>query len=243
MRAFLQFIRSIWHMPRISIDLMRRQASGNDPFYERLVMEFYSESRCRHRKIPLIRSFEWGVAVCVLPKTFEDYFMAIEAAARRNYKKALRTGYVFRKINYNDHLADIKAIRCSTPVRQGALDKSFLDADVSLCVNPVSQSSIHDYPYFGVFKDGQLVAYGGGMVAGEVFCLEHIFGHAAYHADGVVPMLIIGVAEYLYQEHSKVRYYLYGTFYGAGPSLQRFKKKFKFLPHKVTWVLNGSGKH
>ena len=238
MKAFFQLVHSIRHMPRITIDLMRDRTSGNDPFYNRLVFEFYVAARRRHCKLPLIRAFEWGVAACILPKTFDDYFMAIEAAARRNYKKALRSGYVFRNINYNDHLVDIKAIRCSTPVRQGALPKTFLEAEIRSCANPVSLSSLHDYPYFGVFKDTQLVAYGGGMVAGEVFCLEHIYGHAAFHKDGVVPMLIIGISEHLYQKHPAVRYFIYGTFFGAGSSMQRFKKKFMFFPHKVSWMLS-----
>ena len=239
MQKLFDLIRSIWKMPRITIDLMADRAVGNDPFYAKLVSGFYAEARRRHKRFPLIRAFEWGVATCVLPKTFNDYFMAIEAAARRNYKKALRSGYVFRKINYNDHLADIKAICCSTPVRQGALPTAFLEAEVHPCNDPVSLSNLHDYPYFGVFKEGQLVAYGGGMVAGEAFCLEQAYGHATFHSDGVVPMLIIGIAEYLYQKHPNVRYYLYGTFFGAGTTLQRFKKKFKFLPHKVRCVLNG----
>jgi hypothetical protein len=218
---------------------MANRTAGNDPFYAKLVSDFYAEARRRHKRFPLIRAFEWGVSVCVLPRIFEEYFMLIEASARRNYKKALRSGYTFRQINYNDHLTEIKAIRCSTTVRQGALPLTFLESEVRPCSNPLSLSRLHDYPYFGVFKEGQLVAYGGGMVAGEVFCLEQIYGHAAFHADGVVPMLVIGIAEHLFANFPVVCYYAYGTFFGAGSTLQRFKKKFKFLPHKVTWVLGG----
>ena len=239
MQRLFDLIRSIWKMPRITIDLMANRTVGNDPFYAELVTGFYAEARGWHKRVPLIRAFEWGVALCVLPQLFEDYFMLIEASARRNYKKALRFGYSFRRINCNDHLSEIKVIRCSATVRQGALPNTFLEAEVRPCENPVSLSNLHDYPYFGVFKEGQLVAYGGGMVAGEVFCLEHIYGHAAFHADGVVPMLVIGIAEHLYANFPRVRYYAYGTFLGAGSTLQRFKKKFKFLPHKVIWVLDG----
>ena len=239
MRSLIELVRSLRGMPEISIDLMEARTVGNDPFYHRLVRDFFAASHRRHRRCPVILSFKWGVAVCVMPGTFDDYFMLIEAAARRNYKKALRSGYVFRRMNYNDHLTDIRAVRRSTPVRQGVLSKAFLESEVRPCANPPSRSSLHDYPYFGVFKDEQLVAYGGGMVAGEVFCLEQIYGHAAFQADGVVPMLIIGTAEYLYETCPNVRYYAYGTFFGAGETLRRFKKKFRFLPHKVTWVLNG----
>ncbi|MEI6515060.1 MAG: class I SAM-dependent methyltransferase [bacterium] len=239
MKAITDLIHTLSEMPRLTIDLMEKKTAGNDPFYTRLVSAFYRDARRRHRKFPLIRAFEWGVAVCVLPRTFEQYIMSIEASARRNHKKALRSGYAFRKIVYNDHLADIKAIWCSTPVRQGKLPKSFFEAEVQPCSDPLSNSPFHAYSYFGVFKGDQLVAYGGGMVAGEVFCLEQIFGHDAFLADGVVPMLIIGIAESLFKDHPNVRYYAYGTFLGAGKTMRRFKTKFGFLPHKVRWILNG----
>lgn len=239
MRSLLRLLRIVRDMPQLTIDLMHSQTARNHAFFARVVLDFYHETQRRHRKLPLIRQMEWGVAVCVLPGSFSEYFMAIEAAGRRNYKKAQRSGYTCRRINYNNHLPDIREIRCSTPVRQGALPQSFLLEEVRHCENPSSLTTCHDYPYFGVFKDARLVAYAGGMVAGEVFCLEHIYGHAAFHADGVVPMLLVGMAECLYSSYPQVRYYTYGTFYGAGQSMQRFKKKFLFLPCRVTWVLDG----
>ena len=57
----------------------------------------------------------------------------------------------------------------------------------------------------------------------------------------MVPMLIISLAEYILQHFPTVKYYTYGAFFGAGTTLRRFKRKFLFLPHRVTWVLDRPG--
>ena len=209
----------------------------NDPFYGHVVEEFYQSARQRHPKFPLIRKMEYGVAVCVLPPTFDDYLKLIEASARRNLKKAARNGYSLQRINFNDYLEDIRAIRQSTEVRQGKVPDDFLNGPVMPCQNPPSLNPNHDYPYFGVLQAGQLYAYAGCLIAGELCMIEHIFGHAARQEDGIVPMLYVGIAEYLFAHHPQVRYYGYDTYFGATPSMRRFKKKFHFLPHRVQWLL------
>ena len=239
MTSVVQFLRDVREMralPEVRVNLMSAAAAGNDPFYQRLVQDFYRGTRRRHRKFPLVRQYEYGVALCPLPRDFESYFMLIEASARRNYKKSLRSGYVFRRIAYNDFLQDITDIRRSTDVRQGTLPDEFLKKEVRPISDPPSRNRTHDYPYFGILKDGRLVAYAGCLVSGEICIIEQIYGHAAHQADGIVPMLIIGMAEHILANCPEVRYYAYGTFFGAGETLRRFKKKFRFLPHRVRWV-------
>ncbi len=67
--------------------------------------------------------------------------------------------------------------------------------------------------------------------------VEQIYGHAKYQADGVVPLLIIGMAQDIMENHERVKFYGYGSFYGAGITMRRFKRKFGFLPKRVTWRL------
>ena len=224
-------------LPEVTVRLMAN-ASINNPFYHGLVRDYYQETKKRHRKLPLFRCFRHGVALCPLPHEFDSYFMSVEGAARRNFKKATRLGYGFRKINYNEHLDDIKDIRASTDVRQGTLPEEFLSGPVEPCRNPDSLNDVHDYPYFGVLRDGKLYAYAGCFVCGEICMLEHIYGHADHQQDGVVPKLIMSIPEYLLDHHPNVRYYSYGMFFGAGESMRRFKKKLRFLPHRVNWILN-----
>ncbi len=221
-------------MPRVTIDLMHAQTEGNAPFFARVVSEFYRDARRRHPKFPLVRHYEYGMAVCPLPPSFEEYCKHVEAAGRRNIKKAARLGYRFERLDFNGHLDDIRAIHNSTPTRQG---RPFTETDVTPCHDPPTRDRTHDYPYFGVLKDGTLVAYAGCMVAGEVCTINAILGHADHLADGVVPLLIVNIADTLYKDYPKVKYYMYGTFFGAGETMRRFKTKFDFTPHRVRWVL------
>ena len=227
--------------PRATVDLMYGRVQEKDPFYARVTEEFYREAMKFHPRFPLIGRLQFGVALCVLPSRFEDYFMAVEAAARRNFKKARRNGYTLQRINYNDFLGDIDEIRKSAEVRQGRMPSDYLEGIVQPCKNPMPQTSTHDYPYFGVLREGKLVAYAGCMIAGELAIIEHIFGHAAHQSDGVVPMLLIGMAESILANYPYVKYYGYGSYFGASETLRRFKRKFCFTPHHVKWMLELGG--
>ena len=236
-RQFISDLVSFRHMPGVTVDLMLRETAGNDPFYEQVVRDYYASTRKRHPKFPLVRIDEYGVALFRLPPAFEEYFMGIEASARRNYKKAARMGYRFEKIDYNVHLDSIREIWQSKTVRQGKVPDYLLQGAVSPCENPPSRSNIHDYAYFGVLQDRTLVAYLGCLVSGEMCAIEQIYGHAEHHPNGVVPMLIIDLVRNLPEQYPQVKYVTYDTFLGAGRNLRRFKRKFRFAPHRVTWDL------
>lgn len=237
MRSIISDVVSISRLPSVTIDLMYKSVSPVDPFYSTITNNFYNEATARHRKLFFVGQLTHGVALCPLPHQAEAYVGMIEASGRRNVKKADRLGYRFEKINYNKYLADIQDIRQSTDVRQGQLSKDFLNAEVVPCRNPVPSTSTHDYPYFGVLQEGRLVAYAGMLVAGELGMIEHIYGHAALQGDGVVPLLLVGMAEYLQKHYPVVKYYGYGSYFGASETLRRFKRKFMFQPYRVHWKL------
>lgn len=232
-------VGTLLRMPTVSIDLMCQATETNDPFYQGLVREHYRATQRRHRKLPLVKAGEWGIALLTLPPTFAEYFMRIDGSARRNFKKAQRSGYRFERIDYNACLDDIGAIRRSATVRQGEMPPEYLNGTPAPCLNPPSRTDVHDYPYFGVARDGHLWSYAGCLISGELCMIEHIIGHADRQPDGVVPMLIIGVAERVLQQHPKVKYYGYGSYFGASESMRRFKRKFGFEPHRVKWILSG----
>ena len=116
-----QSVAEFRQMPRAEINLMCSATAGNDPYFARVVREFYVQARRRHRRFPLIRQMSRGVALCQLPTKFDDHFMMIEAAVRRNYKKATREGYSVLPIEINNYLARVGEIRASTEMRQGKL--------------------------------------------------------------------------------------------------------------------------
>lgn len=226
-------------LPETHINLLINDAAGNSPFYRDVTQAFYDDARRRHHRLPLIRQLEWGVALCEFPATFDEYFMMVEGAARRNFKKATRLGYTFKPINYNDYLKEIQEIRRSTTVRQGKLPEEFLNEEVKPTKNPPTQDTTHCYPTFGVFdSNNELRAYLNCLIAGELCMIEHIYGHAKYQSDGGVPLLIISAAKYILEHHPKVKFYSYGSFYGASVTMRRFKRKFHLLPHHVIWHLD-----
>ncbi len=228
----------IARMPVLTVNLMLKRTVDNDPFYAQCTKQWFEDATRRHPKFPLIQSKAWGCAVCVLPRTHEDYFKYIEASARRNYKKAVKAGYRFAPLDFNANLEAVAEIRQSTPERQGAMPDSYLNGDVKPHQNPKSRNAYHDYPYFGVFLKDKLVAYSSCFVSGELCSLQHILGHAEFQSDGIVPMMLIGIAEEIYKRYPAVRYFMYGTYFGAAPAMRRFKKKFRFYPHRVSWRLD-----
>jgi hypothetical protein len=234
-RTFLEF----WRMPRVCINLMHDVTKENDPFFSRLVLDFYRDARrLRTKYLLLVRRMTSGVALSHVPRTFDEYLARVEASARRNYKKAVREGCTFRRINFNDHLEEILEIRGCTDVRQGRkVPEEFLNGKIKPCADPVSLNAAHDYPYFGVFVNGKLVAYASCLVGGELCVVEHILGHADWLEKSVVPFLIIEIVRYILDHHPQVKYYAYGTYFGAGETMKRFKRKFDFLPHYVKWEL------
>lgn len=237
LRGGLDDARQMFADPKLSISLMHAATHRNDPFYRDLVETFYRDARRPHPKCPIIRRRTRGVAVCELPHAFDEYFMKIDAAARRNFKKSLRNGFTFSCIQFNDFLDDVARIRASAEFRQGRVPDSLLRGPVSPAKNPPSLEKHHDFLYFGIQRDGILYAYASCFVAGELCNIEHILGDANYQADGIVPMLIISIAGYLLEHHPSVKYYAYDTYYGAREPLRRFKRKFGFLPHRVSWRL------
>lgn len=226
-------------LPEKTVYLMADRAKAkNHPFYAELVEKHYNDATRRHPKFPLIRHIEWGVALCTLPATFDDYFMMVEGAARRNFKKATRLGHEFRPINYDDHLREIEAIHRSTTVRQGPMP-AHLMGELKPVRNPQPLDRAHGYPAFGVFNnEGKLRAYATCHIAGEICMLEDIYGDARHQSDGYVPLLYLSIGQYLLEHHPEVKYFSYGTYYGASPTLRRFKRKFHFMPHRVRWELH-----
>jgi hypothetical protein len=236
LRRISQTITEISTLPSVRIDLMLSETVSNHPFYREVTSKFYKNAIRRHAKFPLVRQLEYGVAVSALKSSPKPYSDRVGSTAKRNLKKALRLGYRFARIDYNQHLNDITAIHRSTRIRQGrAMPEKFFTTGAPPIFDPPSTNPTHDYPYFGIFKDDTLVAYASCLVAGELCAIATIYGHDDHHADGVIPLLLVSMADHLIAHYPKVRYFVYDTYFGASETLRRFKRKFLFRPHRVTW--------
>ncbi len=242
MQNKLEKILSNWQifrsMPEVDIYLMESKTQGTDPFFSRVTKDFYTDANKRHKKMPIFKKMVHGVALCGIRNGFDNYLTQIESSGRRNYKKALRNGYQFRQINFNEHLDEIWNIRRSTTVRQGKMPDSFINEKPKPVSDPKPETKIHSYSYFGIFNDqNMLVAYAGCIQAGELLMILHIYGHSKHQNFGIIPMLFISLVEHTLNSYPYVRFIGYGTYFGASDSMKRFKKKFNFLPYKVKWHL------
>jgi hypothetical protein len=233
----LQDIRSLPRLPTITISLMADGATDNHAFFCEMVRRFHRDATRRHPRFPLVRNFEYGVALQRLPEKPDDYLNTIEASARRNIKKAQRLGYACARIDFNQHRTEIAAIVRSSAVRQGPMPSDLMSGEFPAISDPASQSPLHDYPYIGASKDGELRAYAACMVAGELFAITDIYGHHQYQSDGMVPLLLAYLVRYARTLHPQTRYFVYDKYFGASTTLRRFKTKFGFLPHRVEWLL------
>ncbi len=237
-RGLSQLFKEVSNLPQISINLMLAGGGGNALFFRDVTLGFYKTATGRHPKFPVIRRMEYGFSVCDLRADGGVYSSRLDSAARRNLKKAARLGYRFERIDYNAHLSDVAKIHQSTTVRQGKMMPGYLlSGEATPHNNPTSINPLHDYPYFGIFKEDVLVAYASCMIAGDLCALQSIYGHADFLSDGIVPLLIVSIGDDVPLHHPQVIYYAYDMYYGASDSMKRFKRKFLFFPHRVKWVI------
>ena len=228
----------LFNSPKINISLFLNKTKDNVSFYREITQKYYLDAIRRHPKLPLFGTLTRGVAVCSLDKTYDEYFRDIESSGRRNVKKAIRKGYTFELISFNEHIDDIWEIRRSASVRQGKMPDELIQNRPSKINDPKSKTNFHDFQYYGVFNnEKKLVAYAGCFSAGEMIELSHYYGHDAFKSDGIVPLLITSIAQHTIKTKPHVKFYVYGGTLGASNTLKRFKKKFGFFPHTVNWNL------
>lgn len=223
--------------PRVTIDLKLAETAGNAPFYEAAVHRVYREAQRPHPKFWLVPRMKYGVALQVLPATYEAYQKSRGKTARQNVAKARRQGYVVSRIDYNAHLDAVRTINRSTSQRQGPMPEALLREKPRPIDDPPSRSNVHDHVYYGVFRGDRLLAYSACLFAGEAAMITIIFGHAGHLKDGIVPLLIDGMAADAYARFPNARYYIYDMFYGGSETFRRFKRKFGFTPHVARWRL------
>lgn len=227
----------IQKLPKVSINLMLDEAHNEPTFFRDITRGFYRTAVSPHAKFPLIARMRYGVALCDLRQIQHDHYGHLDATGKRNVKKARRLGYRFEPFDFNSHLDAATRIHRSSIIRQGRPVHGWMFEEARAHRNPPSRSPLHDYPYFGIFQGDTLVAYAACLIAGELCMIQTIYGHAQFHSDGIIPLLLTSISDHLKTHHPQVVYYAYGTYYGATPSMQRFKRKFLFEPHCVNWRL------
>ncbi|MEW6995110.1 hypothetical protein AADZ84_12685 [Colwelliaceae bacterium MEBiC 14330] len=220
--------------PKLTIDSEIKVAKTNNIFY----LSVFKDLELTSKKPPaipsLLCSLQYGIAILPMPCSSDKYFKTLTSSTHRKIDKAKRNNYDFKRINYNDYLDEVAQMHGSIPIGHGQIESKLLTDALQSFSNPALHIDKHDYPYFGIFTEDHLVAYAGCLVAEELLLLLTVFVHEQYNSDCIVPYLITSIADYKYQNYSDVKYFLYGNYYGASPSLSRFKKRHRFNPHSIS---------
>lgn len=176
-------------------------------------------------------------AMLRIPESHANYLEKIGDKARNMIRKAQRQGYAYRKVNPDDYLDDVLAVRTSDPERQGKpIPDYYKVRPVQMIDEPFRNGcSLHGEDFFGVFKDGKLVAYTTIFFYGELGQVNHILGHAEHLQEGVMNLLVSEMVREVIAHRSWVRAinYLYPHGSKVNTGIGLFKRSIGFQPERV----------
>jgi len=185
-----------------------------------------------HSFFKIIKNKTHGVALLKLPLLVDDYLVLIRGKNSASYycRVAEKRSYTFAQINPNQYIDDIYIINTSTPTRQGKpMSNSYIEKIPSYPTDKLNQ-------FYGVFKEGQLVAYVWMKCIGQVWSISRILGHAEYLSDGIMYLLLVKTICKLISDGDK-EIIMYDTFLGNSKGITLFKKRIGFTPYKIRWIL------
>jgi hypothetical protein len=214
-------LRTMARMPRVQVIASRGEATEEE------VLRFFSRPHPRYR---VVANKAVGAALLPLDE-FDDIdgYLGALRYARRRVRRARRLGYTFGAFDPDEQRSELLAIHTSLPERQGqAIGAAYLDPAAVYDKGPHIE-------YFGVFRDGILVAYIQLRYAGEIVGLNRVMGHGDHLDDGIMFLLMAGVVEHVKAMRPDVHYVFYDMFFGASEGLRAFKTHLGFRPHYVRW--------
>lgn len=221
LKKITKIIREVKNLPVKKITL------GADEAGKKLYANFNS----RHPRFFLIRKKTIGVAL-VDKRDFdspEAYLKSVNGKNSAAYfsRKAAAAGCTFEQIDANFYADEIHAIHMSAESRQGRkLDASYYSKITAYPSNDNNQ-------YFGIKKEGQLVAYVWIVKSGDLMMMSRIMGHSDFLDFGVMYLLVTSFIQFSFQLSPKI--VMYDTLLGGGDGLKLFKKRCGFQPYRVKW--------
>ena len=181
--------------------------------------------------------YQDGCSIIVIPGSYEGYLNGPAGyATRRKLRRAEREGYAFQEIDPAAWTDDIYAVNTSLDTRQGRpMDASYRSRPTN-DHDPALGCPRHREVWFGVVKDGHVVAYTHVYQVGEMCLYSRILGHGDHMESGIMYQLVAGVIEAL-TESAGLRYAMYERHTSGTPGLQFFKERMGFRPYWVDWQL------
>lgn len=186
-----------------------------------------------HPRYKFIRHKTLGAALIDLQEidTREKYLALAKGknGGAHHAKRARARGYVFSKIDRNDHVDSIHRIHTSSASRQGRP----MDASYQRKINHFD--SAPHFRCFGIINEnGELVAYATIGLFGNFCGFSQLIGFR--NNEGIMHLLLFEIVCSLI-EQQQVRYVMYDTFFGALPGMRLFKTMLGFRPYRAKYVL------
>ena len=176
-------------------------------------------------------------AMLRIPHDLGAYLSQIGDKSRNMIRKAQRLGYAYKQVDPDDYLDDILAIRLSAPMRQGKPIPDYFKVRPKTVYQEIFLNSCdwHRETFYGIFKDGELVAYATIYFYGELGQINHILGHKDHLGEGVMNLLVSEVVREIIEHRPWVKAinYLYYNVNKTDGGIGMFKKSIGFLPEKV----------
>ncbi len=186
-----------------------------------------------HARFPLIKNKTMGIALIDLSnfKSSSEYLATVKKKdhAGHHARQAKKRGYTVRRINRNEHIAEIYRINTSSDSRQGRpMDMPYL----TLQTEYDDSAPMHAY---GVFNaQGILTGYCCFGVYGNFAATDRLMGLKT--PDGAMYLLLLEIICMLI-DRGQVDYFMYDTFLGARPGLKSFKQRMGFQPFRVSYAI------
>ena len=197
------------------------------------IRSIYTQFNKPHARFPLIRNKTMGIALINLSNfnSSADYVATVKKKdfAGHHGRQARKRGYEVRRINRNDHVAEIYRINISAESRQGRpMDRKYQQLQTRYDDSEPLQS-------YGVFNaDGILMGYCCFGVYGNFAATDRLLGMKS--TDGIMYLLFLEIICTLIDQ-SQLEYFMYDTFLGAQPGLRSFKRRIGFQPYRVSYTL------
>jgi hypothetical protein len=185
-----------------------------------------------HPKYKIFRNKSLGAALIDL-RSFASGDAFVESLrshgrAVEERRRAIRRGYVLRRIDRNDHVDEIHGINISSSERQGrAMDSAYLTKQIRF-------DNLEHFEYFGLFdQNDELRAYCNLCHLANFAFIDRVIGYK--NPDGAMYLLITEIACNLIAER-KLKFLMYDTMFGAQPGLLAFKQKLGFRPYRAKYA-------
>lgn len=223
-------IKHLWRIfrsPEANVYLMLDKAQDDEGFYRKFGEMVYEMSVAPHPRYKIMPHFKFGMNVLLRPSSFDQYFSMLSSKRRNAFRRLEKQGITVGPFHCDDYLEDITEIWRSTPIRQGRPVSEDFYEEQKAANNPVSHNHFHDYPYFGAFYEGKLIAYASMSVCGEFARFHDFLNHDKYRNIPALSSIVIDFIRLSYECYPQVKYVCMGRSLSASHYLIRTNLGFR----------------